>query len=91
MFGGSGAKHVFCVMRFRFRFRVTKQDHSADEMTPSPSPGNDLHDAAIDGSVRRAKKILLSGSIDINEGDPDGWTPLMCAAKRVPHASRGYF
>lgn len=31
-------------------------------------------------SVERTMALLVKGSIDINQGDPQGYTPLMCAA-----------
>ncbi|CAM9484934.1 unnamed protein product, partial [Scytosiphon promiscuus] len=43
-------------------------------------PRNSLHNAAKDGSAERTTALLSRGSIDIDEGDPDGWTPLIFAA-----------
>ncbi|CAN0048152.1 unnamed protein product [Hapterophycus canaliculatus] len=43
-------------------------------------PKNKLHKAAKAGSAARTTALLASGSIDIDEGDPDGWTPLIFAA-----------
>lgn len=43
-------------------------------------PRNSLHNAAKDGSAERTAALLSRGTIDINEGDPDGWTPLLFAA-----------
>lgn len=43
-------------------------------------PENDLHKAALFGSNARIRALLASSMIDVNLGDPNGWTPLMCAA-----------
>ncbi|CAM9295943.1 unnamed protein product [Scytosiphon promiscuus] len=43
-------------------------------------PQNDLHKAAMKDSVGRTEALLSKGSIDIDQGDPHGFTPLMCAA-----------
>lgn len=43
-------------------------------------PRNALHDAASHGVVACIVSMLSSGSFDIDEGDPQGFTPLMCAA-----------
>lgn len=40
---------------------------------------NDLHRAAIDGSIERTVTILSQDSIDIDEINEDGVTPLMLA------------
>lgn len=43
-------------------------------------PKNPLHQAAFDGAAKRTLSLLDDGKIDINQGDPNGVTPLMCAA-----------
>lgn len=43
-------------------------------------PVNDLHRAARAGSVQVIIALLAHGSINIDLGDPKGWTPLMLAA-----------
>ena len=43
-------------------------------------PWNELHDAAKDGSTKRTLALLSSASIDIDQGTPQGFTPLMLAA-----------
>ncbi|CAM9333593.1 unnamed protein product, partial [Hapterophycus canaliculatus] len=43
-------------------------------------PVNDLHFAASADSVKDTKRLLASGSFDIDKGDPTGYTPLMVAA-----------
>lgn len=43
-------------------------------------PRNGLHRAAKDGSAERTLSLLSSGLIDIDQGDSDGWTPLLFAA-----------
>ncbi len=43
-------------------------------------PANDLHRAAIDGSIQRTVALLSRGSLDINQGAPDGVTALMLGA-----------
>lgn len=53
---------------------------------PSPQqwplgPRNGLHDAARQGSSDRTEALLSSGSIDINQQDQKGRTPLICAAE----------
>ncbi|CAN0321645.1 unnamed protein product, partial [Ectocarpus sp. 13 AM-2016] len=45
-------------------------------------PKNELHFAADAGSTHGTAAILSSGLININQGDPDGWTPLMVASQR---------
>ncbi|CAM9849786.1 unnamed protein product [Ectocarpus fasciculatus] len=45
-------------------------------------PKNELHFAADMGSTQRTAAILSSGLIDVNQGDPNGWTPLMVASQR---------
>lgn len=60
---------------------------AADEMpgTHSPQqqwprgPRNILHNAIKGGSIERILALLASGSIDINQGTPEGFTPLMIA------------
>lgn len=52
---------------------------------PSARPGargplHDLHRAAGQGSVERVIDLLSRGPIDVDQGDPRMWTPLMCAA-----------
>lgn len=42
-------------------------------------PLNALHHAAIKGSTERTVAHLAAGLIDIDEGDPIGWTPLTTA------------
>lgn len=42
-------------------------------------PGNELHNAASEGSIKRAVALLSNGSIDIDEGNQKGFTPLMLA------------
>ncbi|CAM9669430.1 unnamed protein product, partial [Hapterophycus canaliculatus] len=42
-------------------------------------PANELHTVARDGDAKRAAALLSAGYIDINQGDPGGWTPLMIA------------
>jgi len=42
-------------------------------------PANKLHDAALIGSTARVAALLSGGSVDIDQADPDGWTPLMLA------------
>ena len=42
---------------------------------------NELHFAAADGSTKRTIAALSKGKIDIDQGDPMGWTPLMFAAQ----------
>lgn len=44
-------------------------------------PRNELHKAALDGSSTRIETLLAGGTIDIDQGDPRGWTPLMYAAE----------
>ncbi|CAN0354109.1 unnamed protein product, partial [Ectocarpus sp. 8 AP-2014] len=41
----------------------------------------ELHKAALDGSSQRTESLLAGGKIDIDQGDPRGWTPLMFAAE----------
>lgn len=43
-------------------------------------PINELHYAARKGSIERVLFLLSSGSIDINQGTPEGVTPLTIAA-----------
>lgn len=43
-------------------------------------PFNDLHRAARAGSIGGTIGVLASGSIDIDQRDPEGWTPLMFAS-----------
>eukprot|EP00752_Nemacystus_decipiens_P011677 g10364.t1 len=44
-------------------------------------PINKLHEAAYDGCAERTTALLSRGSIDINEGNPSGFTPLIFAAQ----------
>lgn len=41
---------------------------------------NGLHFAAINGSTERTLAVLARGEIDIDQGDPEGITPLMFAS-----------
>lgn len=41
-----------------------------------------LHHAAAEGSTERTFALLNTGSINIDQGDVNGWTPLMLAAFR---------
>ncbi|CAM9324689.1 unnamed protein product [Scytosiphon promiscuus] len=66
---------------------MTKAARSHDKPPGLPArrrwprgPVNELHNATRDGSVRRTDDLLSRGSVDIDQGDPRGWTPLMCAA-----------
>ena len=43
-------------------------------------PTNDLHSAAHEGLAGRTRALLSRGSININQGTPEGFTPLMVAA-----------
>ncbi len=43
-------------------------------------PANDLHRAAYDGSIKRTVALLSSGSLDVNQGTPHGYTALMLGA-----------
>lgn len=45
-------------------------------------PRNSLHDAASEDSVEGTVALLEGGLIDIDEGEPMGWTPLMCAVEK---------
>lgn len=57
-------------------------------MIPSPQtrsprgPLNELHHSAMRGSTERTIALLSKGSINIDQGDPRGVTPLMVAAER---------
>lgn len=42
-------------------------------------PYNDLIRAACDGSVERTLALLSEGSINMDQGGPEGWTPLICS------------
>ena len=61
---------------------------TSDDMNSAPSsqqqrprgPRNKLHIAAHDGSAEHVRALLITGSIDIDQGTPDGVTPLMLAA-----------
>lgn len=44
-------------------------------------PMNDLHTAAHLGSVGGTKAVLSRGLINFDQGSPEGWTPLMIAAR----------
>eukprot|EP00752_Nemacystus_decipiens_P005500 g4978.t2 len=44
-------------------------------------PQNGLHAAAFVGSAKRTADILSRQSADIDQGDLEGWTPLMIAAR----------
>ncbi len=44
------------------------------------SPLNELHKAARDGSTERLVTLLSDGSIDIDQGDEHGGTPLILAS-----------
>ena len=43
-------------------------------------PGNELHEAIIHGPHERVPALLADGSVDIDERDLNGFTPLMLAA-----------
>ncbi|AAK14613.1 unnamed protein product [Ectocarpus sp. 4 AP-2014] len=43
-------------------------------------PWTALHSAANHGSFEQVFGIVSSGSVQINQGSPEGWTPLMLAA-----------
>ncbi|CBJ48713.1 EsV-1-199 [Ectocarpus siliculosus] len=43
-------------------------------------PRNELHEAAHFGSADRTRALLSSGAVDVNQGDPAGFTPLMLAS-----------
>lgn len=44
-------------------------------------PLNELHVAAAAGSLQGVRRLLSTGSIDIDQGNPDGATPLILAAE----------
>ncbi|CAM9639894.1 unnamed protein product [Ectocarpus sp. 8 AP-2014] len=49
---------------------------------PKQSPRgnrNELHDAADNDLIAEVLALLCGGSVDIDQGDPHGWTPLMFA------------
>ncbi|CAN0019540.1 unnamed protein product [Ectocarpus sp. 4 AP-2014] len=49
---------------------------------PKQSPRgnrNELHDAANNDLIAEVLALLSGGSVDIDQGDPHGWTPLMFA------------
>lgn len=49
---------------------------------PKQSPRgnrNELHDAADNDLIAEILALLCGGSVDIDQGDPHGWTPLMFA------------
>ena len=46
----------------------------------SRDPLNELHKASVLGSTERVVALLLDESMDINQGNPMGWTPLMFAS-----------
>ena len=50
--------------------------------TWTADPRSHLHQAVSHGSVKLAEALLADGSIDIDQPDPDGWTPLVIAADR---------
>lgn len=41
---------------------------------------NELHLAVLAGSIERTLAVLATGSVDIDQGDAEGATPLMMAA-----------
>ena len=43
-------------------------------------PRNELHKAADVGSIERTVALLSSGAVDIDQGDQNGFTPLMFAS-----------
>ncbi|CAM9886787.1 unnamed protein product [Scytosiphon promiscuus] len=54
-------------------------------LVPAPrqwprGPINELQNAAGDGLLERTEALLASGSVDVDMGDPQGWTPLIRAA-----------
>ena len=57
-----------------------KEMPSAPPMRQRRGPRNELHRAARGGFTERTVALLSSGSIDIDQGDPGGYTPLMLAS-----------
>ena len=55
--------------------------HSPQQQWPR-GPGNDLQQAAYDGLTERTVTLLDSGLFDVNQGNPEGFTPLICAARK---------
>lgn len=45
-------------------------------------PANELHGAAYHGCTEKTTALLSKGLINIDEGDPSGWTPLIVASNR---------
>lgn len=45
-------------------------------------PDNDLQHAAYRGLAERTTALLESGRFDVNQGNPEGFTPLICAARK---------
>ncbi len=43
-------------------------------------PTNALHKAAYDGSYARTVQLVTKNLFDVNQGNPEGRTPLMCAS-----------
>ncbi|CAM9653113.1 unnamed protein product [Ectocarpus sp. 8 AP-2014] len=54
---------------------------SSSQLWPR-GPSNQLHKAAYHGSADRVDALLSTGSVDINQGNPKGWTPLMLATEK---------
>ncbi|CAN0138924.1 unnamed protein product, partial [Ectocarpus sp. 12 AP-2014] len=54
---------------------------SSSQLWPR-GPTNQLHKAAYHGSADRVDALLSTGSLDINQGNPKGWTPLMLATEK---------
>ncbi|CAN0102047.1 unnamed protein product, partial [Ectocarpus sp. 12 AP-2014] len=54
---------------------------SSSQLCPR-GPTNQLHKAAYHGSADRVDALLSAGSVDINQGNPKGWTPLMLATEK---------
>lgn len=60
------------------------EDKPATEVPPQRQPrrgpGNGLHRSVHRGSARQTTALLAAGKIDIDEGDPRGYTSLILAA-----------
>lgn len=61
------------------RNRRQNRDEPGRELWHDSRP-TQLHRAALEGSIERILVVLATGSVDIDQGDADGMTPLMMAA-----------
>ncbi|CAM9577081.1 unnamed protein product, partial [Ectocarpus fasciculatus] len=71
-----------CCLRSRSATQQHQRQQSRMDPVKNPLEINELHHAVLAGSIERTLAVLATGSVDIDQGDAGGVTPLIMAAIR---------